>query len=55
MLQDLGLHLTENLQQLTVLLKLPAEKYMVESAGYSARYVAAVRQMRNITLLDRHQ
>ncbi|KAK9878962.1 hypothetical protein WA026_003781 [Henosepilachna vigintioctopunctata] len=47
-LQDLGLTLSENLQQLSVLLKLPTDQYHSQSSGYSARYVAAVRQMRNI-------
>jgi len=53
--EDLGLSLTENLQQLTILLKLPADQYQSQSSGYPARYVAAVRQMRNITSLDRQQ
>lgn len=48
-LEDLGLSLTENLQQLKVLLKLPTDQYQNQSSGCSARYVAAIRQMRNIT------
>ncbi|RZC34964.1 conserved oligomeric Golgi complex subunit 7 [Asbolus verrucosus] len=48
-LQDLGISLSENLQQLALLLKLPTDQYHSGSTGCSARYVAAVRQMRNIT------
>uniref|UniRef100_A0A6P7F1E8 Conserved oligomeric Golgi complex subunit 7 n=1 Tax=Diabrotica virgifera virgifera TaxID=50390 RepID=A0A6P7F1E8_DIAVI len=47
-LEELGLSLSENLQQLTILLKLPTEQYQAQSTGCSARLVAAVRQMRNI-------
>ncbi|KAF5276063.1 hypothetical protein FQA39_LY00859 [Lamprigera yunnana] len=52
-LEDLGLSLTDNLCQIMALLKLPSDQYQNQSSGYSARYVAAVRQMRNITTLDR--
>ncbi|KAF2904970.1 hypothetical protein ILUMI_01213 [Ignelater luminosus] len=52
-LEDLGLSLTDNLQQLMALLRLPADQYHSQSSGCSARYVAAVRQMRNITSLDK--
>lgn len=48
-LDDLGLSLSDSLKQLAVLLKIPADQYQTRSAGCSARYVAAVRQMRNIT------
>ncbi|KAK4882796.1 hypothetical protein RN001_006115 [Aquatica leii] len=54
-LGDLGLSLTENLRQVMALLKLPADQYQSQSSGFSARYVAAVRQMRNITSLDKHR
>ncbi|XP_974190.1 conserved oligomeric Golgi complex subunit 7 [Tribolium castaneum] len=48
-LQDLGISLGENLQQLATLLKLPNDQYQLGSTGCPARFVAAVRQMRNIT------
>ncbi|XP_060524695.1 conserved oligomeric Golgi complex subunit 7 [Cylas formicarius] len=48
-LQDLGISLSENLQQLSLLLKIPSDQYQSQSTSCSARYVAAVRQMRNIT------
>ncbi|XP_017783413.1 PREDICTED: conserved oligomeric Golgi complex subunit 7 [Nicrophorus vespilloides] len=48
-LEDLNLLLTENLNQLMALLRLPSDQYQSQSTGYSARYVAAVRQMRHIT------
>lgn len=48
-LEDLGLSLSESLKQLAQLLKIPSDQYQTQSAGCSARYVAAVRQMRNIT------
>lgn len=48
-LQDLGHQLTESLEQLSFLLKLPADQYQAKSSGVSAKYVAAVRQMRNIS------
>ncbi|XP_065171053.1 conserved oligomeric Golgi complex subunit 7-like [Atheta coriaria] len=47
--EDLGLTLSDNLQQLMNLLKLSPEAYQTQSAGCSPRYVAAIRQMRNIT------
>ncbi|KAI4458067.1 conserved oligomeric golgi complex component 7 [Holotrichia oblita] len=47
-LEDLGLTLTDTLEQLIILLKLPADQYQTQSGGCSARYVAAIRQMRNI-------
>ncbi|XP_044761910.1 conserved oligomeric Golgi complex subunit 7 [Coccinella septempunctata] len=47
-MQDLGLTISDNLQQLSVLLKIPADQYQSQSSGYSARNVAAIRQMRNI-------
>lgn len=48
-LEDLGLSLSESLKQLAILLKTPADQYQTQNVGCSARYVAAVRQMRNIT------
>ncbi|KAB0789984.1 hypothetical protein PPYR_15730 [Photinus pyralis] len=53
-LEDLGLHLSDTLKQLITLLKLPADQYQTQSSGYSARYVAAIRQIRNITSIDKH-
>lgn len=47
--EDLGLSLTDSLQQISALLKIPSDLYMTKSAGYSARHVAAIRQIRNIT------
>ncbi|GJQ81597.1 Cog7 [Trypoxylus dichotomus] len=47
-LEDLGLALTDTLRQLITLLRLPADQYQSQSSGCSARYVAAIRQMRNI-------
>ncbi|XP_017762611.1 PREDICTED: conserved oligomeric Golgi complex subunit 7 [Eufriesea mexicana] len=48
-LEELGLSLSENLQQMSVLLRLPPDDYQNSSSGCNARVVAAVRQMRNIT------
>ncbi|KAL1505928.1 hypothetical protein ABEB36_005376 [Hypothenemus hampei] len=48
-LQDLGISMAENLQQLQALLKIPADQYLVQSIGYPVKYVAAIRQIRNIT------
>ncbi|XP_063222292.1 conserved oligomeric Golgi complex subunit 7 isoform X2 [Bacillus rossius redtenbacheri] len=48
-LEDLGMSLTEHLQQLVTLLRLSPEEYQAKSSGCSPRLVAAVRQMRNIT------
>ncbi|XP_022909528.1 conserved oligomeric Golgi complex subunit 7 [Onthophagus taurus] len=47
-LKDFNLNLTENLKQLMSLLKIPVDQYLQQSAGYTARYVATIRQMRNI-------
>ncbi|KAF7379665.1 hypothetical protein HZH68_016613 [Vespula germanica] len=49
-LEELGLSLSENLQHMSLLLRLPPEEYQSGSSGCNARVVAAVRQMRNITL-----
>lgn len=48
-LEELGLCLSENLQHMSLLLRLPPEDYQNGSSGCNARVVAAVRQMRNIT------
>nr|CAD7442660.1 unnamed protein product [Timema bartmani] len=48
-LEDLGLNLSDHLQQVTTLLRLSSEEYQTKSSGCSPRLVAAVRQMRNIT------
>ncbi|KAJ9592818.1 hypothetical protein L9F63_015509, partial [Diploptera punctata] len=48
-LEDLGLALSEHLQQVSTLLRLSSEEYQSKSSGCSPRLVAAVRQMRNIT------
>lgn len=53
-LEDLGLSLSDTLKQLITLLKLSPDQYHTQSSGYSARYVAAVRQIRNITSIDKH-
>jgi hypothetical protein len=48
-LEDLGLSLSDHLQQVSTLLRLSPEEYQTKSSGCSPRLVAAVRQMRNIT------
>ncbi|XP_043460976.1 conserved oligomeric Golgi complex subunit 7 isoform X2 [Leptopilina heterotoma] len=48
-LEELGLSLSENLQQMSQLLRLTPEDYQSGTSGCNARVVAAVRQMRNIT------
>lgn len=48
-LEELGLSLSENLQHMSLLLRLSPEDYQNSSSGCNARLVAAVRQMRNIT------
>ncbi|XP_046623336.1 conserved oligomeric Golgi complex subunit 7 [Neodiprion virginianus] len=48
-LEELGLSLTEQLQQMSILLRLSPEDYQSGSSGCNARVVAAIRQMRNIT------
>jgi hypothetical protein len=48
-LEELGLTLSENLQQMSQLLRISSENYHHSSFGCNARVVAAVRQMRNIT------
>ncbi|XP_067003846.1 conserved oligomeric Golgi complex subunit 7 [Anabrus simplex] len=48
-LEDLGLSLSEPLQQVGALLRLSAEEYQSKSSGCAPRLVAAVRQMRNLT------
>lgn len=47
--EELGLSLSENLQHMSLLLRLSPEDYQNGSSGCNARVVAAVRQMRNIT------
>ncbi|XP_011502446.1 PREDICTED: conserved oligomeric Golgi complex subunit 7 [Ceratosolen solmsi marchali] len=48
-LEELGLSLSENLQQMSQLLRLSPENYYSGSFGCNAHVVATVRQMRNIT------
>ncbi|XP_017793947.1 PREDICTED: conserved oligomeric Golgi complex subunit 7 [Habropoda laboriosa] len=48
-LEELGLSLSENLQHMSVLLRLSPEEYQNGSSGCNARVVAGIRQMRNIT------
>ncbi|KOX76079.1 Conserved oligomeric Golgi complex subunit 7 [Melipona quadrifasciata] len=48
-LEELGLSLSENLQHMSLLLRLSPEDYQNSSSGCNARVVAAVRQIRNIT------
>lgn len=47
--EELGLCLSENLQHMSLLLRLAPEDYQNGSSGCNVRVVAAVRQMRNIT------
>lgn len=47
-LEDLGQTLPEPLSQMATLLKLPVDAYQSGSAGCSPRYVAAIREIRNI-------
>ncbi|KAF7991452.1 hypothetical protein HCN44_008764 [Aphidius gifuensis] len=46
--EELGLALSDNLQQMSMLLRLTSEEYQTGAAGCNPRIVAAVRQMRNI-------
>lgn len=48
-LEELGLSLSETLQHMSLLLRLPPDDYQNGSSGCNPRIVAAVRQMRNIT------
>ncbi|KAL7290045.1 hypothetical protein TKK_0015774 [Trichogramma kaykai] len=48
-LEELGHSLSENLQQMAILLRLSPDAYQAGSSGCNPRVVAAVRQMRNIT------
>lgn len=48
-LEDLGLGLSDQLSQLSALLRIPAEEYQSQSSGCQPKLVAAVRQMREIT------
>ncbi|KAK0159641.1 hypothetical protein PV327_010735 [Microctonus hyperodae] len=47
-LDELGLSLSINLQQMSLLLRLTVDDYLTGSVGCNARIVAAIRQMRNI-------
>ncbi|XP_014209345.1 conserved oligomeric Golgi complex subunit 7 isoform X2 [Copidosoma floridanum] len=47
--EELGLSLSENMQQMSQLLWLSPDDYQAGSSGCNPRVVAAVRQMRNIT------
>lgn len=51
-LEELGLSLSKNLQQMITLLRAPADNYLTLSAGCNPRLVAAVRQMRKIMSKD---
>lgn len=48
-LEDLGLNLSDQLSQLSTLLRIPADDYQAQSSGCQPKLVAAVRQMREIT------
>ena len=48
-LEDLGLSLSDQLSQLSTLLRIPADDYQAQSSGCLPKLVAAVRQMREIT------
>ena len=48
-LEDLGLSLSDQLSQLTTLLRIPADDYQAQSSGCQPKLVAAVRQMRELT------
>ncbi|XP_034235213.1 conserved oligomeric Golgi complex subunit 7 [Thrips palmi] len=48
-LEDLGLGLSDQLSQLSNLLRIPADEYQSQSSGCQPKLVAAVRQMREIT------
>lgn len=47
-LKELGHSLSTNLQQIIILLRAPADKYLALSGGCDPRLVTAVRQMRKI-------
>lgn len=47
-LEELGLSLSTNLQQIITLLRAPAENYLALSSGCNPRLVTAIRQMRKI-------
>ncbi|XP_026292133.1 conserved oligomeric Golgi complex subunit 7 isoform X1 [Frankliniella occidentalis] len=48
-LEDLGLCISDQLSQLSTLLRIPADDYQAQSSGCQPKLVAAVRQMREIT------
>lgn len=48
-LEDLGLSLSDQLSQLSTLLRIPVDDYQTQSSGCQPKLVAAVRQMREIT------
>lgn len=47
-LEELGLSLTQNLQQMITLLRAPSENYLALSVGCDPRLVTLIRQMRKI-------
>lgn len=51
-LEELGLSLSTNLQQMITLLRAPADNYLALSVGCNPRLVTAVRQMRKIMSKD---
>lgn len=51
-LEELGLSLSTNLQQMIVLLRAPADNYLALSSGCDPRLVTAIRQMRKIISKD---
>ncbi|CAG9765243.1 unnamed protein product [Ceutorhynchus assimilis] len=48
-LQDLGITMADNLQQVSLLLNIPTDQYQVQSIGYLPKLVASIRQIRSIT------
>ncbi len=49
-LEDLGHPLSDNLQSVLMLLKLPAKDFWVQSTGCPQKLVTTIRQMRNLTM-----
>lgn len=51
-LDELGLSLTQHLQQMILLFRAPADKYLALSVGCDPRLVTTIRQMRKIVSKD---
>lgn len=50
-LEELGIGLSEELQQILKLLRLAPEEYQSKSAGFPPKLVAAIRQIRKLQSL----